>query len=96
MKRWTVEDRAGRTIYMTEERWQHIISGHSVLENHLKDVLDALRFGNRTQDALRPSKYFYRNHCDGLPGFYNRITVVVMSRPDNRYVVTAWPEVTRE
>lgn len=38
-------------------------------------------------------KYFYRRRCEGLPGHYNSITVVVLSRGDNRYVVTAWPEV---
>lgn len=28
MARWTVRDRYGNEIYMTGERWQHIISKH--------------------------------------------------------------------
>ncbi len=79
---------------MTEERWQHIISGHRALAEHLENVLDTIRLGNRQQDALQPFKYFYRRHYNNLPGYYNRITVVVIFQPDNCYVVTAWPEVT--
>jgi len=25
MKKWTVQDRYGNTIYLTEERWHHIL-----------------------------------------------------------------------
>jgi hypothetical protein len=93
VKRWEVVDRAGREIYLTEERWLHISSGHLALKGHLEDVLDTLRLGRRRQDQLQPFKYFYRRHCDTLPGAYNRIAVVVIEQPNNRYVITAWPEI---
>lgn len=93
MHRWTVRDRAGREIYLTRERWQHIVSRHRTLAEHLDDVLNTLRLGRRQQDALQPFKYFYHRRCDTLPGYYDRITVVVLCREDNRYVVTARPEV---
>jgi hypothetical protein len=90
---WTVKDRAGREIYLTGERWQHIVSRHRVLAGHLGDVLSTLRLGHRWQDALQPFKYFYHRRCKTLPGYYDSITVVVLYQGDNRYVVTAWPEV---
>ena len=93
MHRWTVRDRAGREIYLTQERWQHIVSRHRALLGHLDDVLNTLRLGRRRQDALQPFKYFYYRHSDSLPGYYNSIAVVVLSHEGNRYVVTAWPEV---
>jgi hypothetical protein len=90
---WMVQDRTGRAIYLTEERWQHIVSRHHALAGHLDDVLKTLQFGRRRQDAVQPFKYFYRRRCKTLPGHYNSITVVILSRGDNRYVVTAWPEI---
>ncbi len=93
MRKWTVKDRDGREIYLTEERWQHIISGHRALRNHLDAVLQTLRVGRRRQDPIQPFKYFYRRRCNTLPGYYNSITVVILSRGNNRYVVTAWPEI---
>jgi len=93
MRKWTVRDRQGREIYLTEERWQHIASRHKPLAEHLDDVLATIRLGRRQQDSLQPFKFFYRRRCEILPGYYNSITVVVLSFSDNRYVVTAWPDV---
>jgi len=31
MRRWTVADRDGREIYLTEERWDHIETRHDEL-----------------------------------------------------------------
>ena len=31
MQKWTVRDRRGREIYLTEERWKHIVEGHEEL-----------------------------------------------------------------
>jgi hypothetical protein len=93
LRTWTVQDRAGREIYLTEERWRHIISGHRALAGHLDDVLKTLQSGRRRQDSVQLFKHFYRRRCETLPGYYNSITVVVLSRGDNQYVVTAWPEI---
>ena len=57
MHRWTIQDRHGNEIYMTEERWQHIISKHHELIGHLDDVLDTLKKGRRRQERRDPNRY---------------------------------------
>jgi hypothetical protein len=93
MHKWTVRDREGREIYLTEERWQHISFRHKPLIGYLEDVLATIRVGRRRQDPVQPFKYFYHHRCDTLPGVYNTIIVVVLYRGDDRYVVTAWPSI---
>jgi hypothetical protein len=56
--RWTVQDRDGNPIYLTEERWQHIVEAdnHSEMadyENHLKTTIQQ---GLRRQEPLNPRK----------------------------------------
>jgi len=92
MERWTVYDRQGREIYLTVERWQHIITRHKPLINQLDEVLNTIRSGRRHQDPQQPFKYFYQKRCNKLNGNYNSITVVIVFFADsNNYVVTAWP-----
>jgi uncharacterized protein YuzE len=60
-KRWMVRDRYGNQIYLTQERWEHIIEplNHPEMadyEEHLKEVL---RSGHRKQDSRSPQKYRY-------------------------------------
>jgi len=43
MHQWTVQDRYGNTIYLTEERWQHILESRPELEAHLDKFLETLR-----------------------------------------------------
>jgi hypothetical protein len=93
MRRWIVQDREGREIYLTEERWQHIRFRHKPLADQLDDVLATIRAGRRKQDPLQPFKYFYQRRCNTLPGAYNTIIVVVLYDADSRYVVTAWPSI---
>lgn len=93
MQKWITRDKQRHEIYLTEERWQHIVLRHKVLAAHRDDVLTTIRFGRRRQDALKPFKFFYTRRCDTLPGYYNSLTVVVLQSPDNSYVVTAWPDI---
>lgn len=99
MSQWTVHDRYGNEIYMTQERWDYILRYHDKLDGLLDDVLDTLRKGRRRQDPANPSKYKYYRRCDALPPEYNTIIVVVkfstQVRPDgtfasNNFVITAW------
>jgi hypothetical protein len=46
-QKWTVYDRYGNTVYLTAERWQHILESRPELEPHFNDVLDTLRTGAR-------------------------------------------------
>lgn len=45
-----VQDRYGNTIYLTDERWQHIVRRHPVLQGFKNEVLKTLRSGKREQD----------------------------------------------
>lgn len=95
MKRWAVTDRYNHLIYLTEERWQHIQIRHEELIDRLDDVLDTVRYGRRTQDAVYPEKYRYRRPCDDLKYGSNHIIVLVVFRYDevgqsNNFTVTAW------
>ena len=101
MPRWTVRDRYGNEIYMTEERWRHIVSKHEELAGHLDDVLRTIKKGRRRQERRDPQRYRYRHFCHDLHYGNNRITVVVVfsyqTQPDgttrpNNFVSTAWGE----
>jgi len=98
MQRWTVRDRDGRPIYLTEERWQHIVERHDELSHHLQDVLDTIRYGRRRQDPLNPQVYHYYRMCESLPHDFIGIEVIVVFRfttehgqtVSNNFVVSAW------
>ena len=95
MERWTVQDRNNHTIYLTAERWQHIQERHDELIGRLDDVLDTLRYCQRTQEAMYPEKYRYRRPYDDLVYGFNHIVVIVLFRYDaegkpNNFTVTAW------
>jgi len=100
-RRWSVRDRYGSEIYLTEERWQHIIEpiNHpemGVYEEHLKAVI---RSGRRKQDPLNPQKYRYSQIFDDLVTDNTHIVAIVLfrfsegenGRPvPNNYIVTAY------
>jgi len=99
MRKWTVRDRYGNEIYLTQERWEYILRYHSELEGLLDDLLDTLRKGRRIQDPADPGKYKYYRQCDVLPLDYNAIVVVVKFSTriqadgafvPNNFVITAW------
>lgn len=99
MKQWSVRDRNGHEIYLTEERWEHTTSRHCELTGRLNDVLDAVRLGKRRQEQRDPQTYRYYRRCDNLPAPFNHIFVVVAFRfqelsdgrtVPNNFVVSAW------
>lgn len=95
MHRWAVQDRYGNEIYLTEERWQHILEGHDELRGRLDDLLDTLRYGQRKQEALEPQKYRYYWAYNDLKYGFNHIVAIVIFRYDdadmpNNFVITAW------
>ncbi len=55
MRKWFVHDSDGREIYLTEERWEHIVSEHSELQHHLEDLLNTVQRGRRRQQPQRPT-----------------------------------------
>ncbi len=98
-QRWTVQDRYGHTVYLTAERWQHILESRPELEPYFDQVLDTLRTGYRKQDALIPNKYRYSRRVDALlPGNTHLVIVVVFQTQldaegryvPNNFVITGW------
>ena len=100
-KRWSVRDRGGNLIYLTQERWNHIINenNHSEMlayEDYLKLTL---KKGRRRQEPLNPRKYRYYHPFNDLPDDVNHIVVIILFGYDidkdgqtipNNYVATAF------
>lgn len=104
MRKWTVQDRYGNTIYFTEERWQHVLESRPELEPYLDMFLETLRSGRRNQDPLIPNEYRYYSRFDELLPDNNHMVVVVVfkTRLDeqgqyvpNNFVVTGWAKYIR-
>jgi hypothetical protein len=100
-KHWEVRDRYDNDIYLTHERWEHIVKpvNHPDMlayEEHLKETI---RLGKRRQDSLDPHKYRYSQAFDDLVEDNTHIIAIVLFRfgegPDgelvpHNYIVTAY------
>ena len=100
-RRWVVRDRYGNDIYLTDERWEHIVEpmNHpemSAFEEHLKETVQS---GRRRQDLLNAQKFRYTKSFDDLVEDNTHIVVIVLFRFSegagsepiaNNYVVTAY------
>ncbi len=98
-KRWTVHDRDGNPIYLTEERWTHIIEGHLEMNDFESHLQTMLKQGRRRQEPLNPRKYRYVHSFDDLPEDFNHVVAIVLFGVDvdergetlpNNYVTTAF------
>lgn len=104
MDRWTVQDRQGREIYLTAERWDHIVSKYKELQGRREDILTTIRQGRRKQSKSDPQTYCYYRKITNLPYPYTMLVVYVAFRyryitetnqqQANNYVTTAWGEVS--
>ncbi len=96
-KRWTVKDRYGNFIYLTQERWKHIIDplNHPEIEDYEEYLKVTISEGKRRQFPQHPDKYRYRHFFDDLSEDVNCIEVIVkfgfdnQGMPSNR-IVTAY------
>ena len=99
--RWSVYDREGNRIYLTEERWEHITqpSNHPEMSDYEAELMSTLQQGRRQQDTINPQKYSYTKAFDNLTDDNTHIVALVLfryreqigSRPvANNYVVTAY------
>lgn len=100
-KRWTVQDRRGNSVYLTQERWEHIIDerNHPEMEDYEEYLKTAIKKGRRRQEPLNPRKYRYYHQFDDLPDDVNHVVTIVLFRFDvdehgqtmpNNFVVTAF------
>ena len=79
MQQWTVYDRYGNQIYMTEERWQHALEKRPWLDDLLDDVLTTIQHGRRQQDPLNSQKYKYYWPCQPLMPIFKHMVHVVLT-----------------
>ena len=75
--REVVRDRYGNEIYLTDERWDHIVNRHPGMSNYRDHLLATLRTGRRKQDPFDPTKFKYYAPFDDLEPYYNHIVAVV-------------------
>lgn len=90
-----VTDRYGNVIYLTDERWKHIVEGHGKLNGHRAQILSTIRSGKRKQDPFHLDIFYYNKAFPNLKGRLKKIEVVVAfhwrhDKPNN-FIVTAYP-----
>ncbi len=97
--RWEVKDRYGNHIYLTEERWEHVLESRPELEPFLEQLLETVRTGRRKQDGLIPNEYrYYKPFAELLPRNNHLVAIVIFktaldeqgSYVPNNFVVTGW------
>lgn len=77
MARERVSDRWGNEIYLTDERWQHILETHEEMTTLREYLFETLRTGQRRQDAFDPNKYKYSKKFTDLPTDFTHVVVIV-------------------
>jgi len=98
---WTVHDRYGNAIYLTEERWTHITDNlnHPEMRDYEAELQATIRTGQRKQDILNPHKYRYSQAFERLAEDNTHIIAIVLlhfspgahGEPlPNNYIVTAY------
>lgn len=98
---WLEHDRNGNEIYLSQERWEHIIApeNHPEMAACEDQLRGTIRQGRRQQDALNPRKYLYTASFDDLVDDNTHIVAIVLFRfteketrqpVPNNYIVTAY------
>jgi hypothetical protein len=81
------QDRGGRPVYLTRERWEYALDHPGMTEDLLACVTETLQKDQRQQDAYDPVKFKYIYGCGNLPTPYTDMVVVVkfgwQGRPPN-------------
>ena len=77
MARDSVSDRWGNEIYLTDERWAHIVETHDEMIDYRRHVLIAVRTGQRRQDPFDPAKYKYSKRFRDLAEGFTHLVVIV-------------------
>ncbi|HLA87714.1 MAG TPA: hypothetical protein VJL10_06820 [Anaerolineales bacterium] len=99
--RWTVQDQYGNNIFLTQERWEHIIDpiNHPEMEFYEEELKETVQTGARKQDSLNPQKYRYSKEFGNLPANNTHIVAIVLFRlhesgigeiEANNFIVTAY------
>ena len=106
-KKWVVQDRYGYTIYLTYERWEHIINpaNHPEMKDYSDHLKETIRTGRKSQDPLDPRKYRYVKYFEDLFDDNNHIVAIVLFKFDvdedgntaeNNFILTAYQKQIRQ
>ena len=78
--RWIAQDRYGNRIYLTQERWEHIIESinHPEMQDYEEELKETVKSGSRKQDSINPQKYRYSREFDNLPASNTHIVAIVL------------------
>ena len=101
-----MRDRGGREVYLTNERWEHIIDpyDHPEMAAYEEQLKETIQSGTRQQDPLNPLKYRYARAFAGLAEDNTHIVAIVIFRfiedetgrlVPNNYVITAYQKAIR-
>ena len=104
--RWTVTDSKGNDIYLTRERWEHIIAptNHPEMSNYEEHLKETIQKGVRKQDALNQNKYRCMRTFGDLAEYNTHLVAIVLfrfvsaenGRPiPNHFIVTAYQKEIR-
>ena len=85
-------------MYLTDERWEHIVDGHAEMKECEEWLRRTIQKGRRVQFPLDPGKFRYSLQLDGLPGATVYVVAIVLFRfheedgavRPNNYIVTAF------
>ena len=100
-RRWKVRDGYGNDIYLTHERWEHIVDpiNHPEMAAYEEQLQTTIQAGRRKQDPLNPRKYRYVKAFDRLAEDNTHIVAIVLfgfSKDEtgqpvpNNYITTAY------
>ncbi|MBI3651767.1 MAG: hypothetical protein HY231_12175 [Acidobacteria bacterium] len=98
-KQWSVFDSWQNQIYLTEERWQHILAHHPEMAAYEAELQATVKKGQRQPDLLSPQKYRYSMAFENLEADNTHLVAMVLFRhrdsetgipTPNNYVVTAY------
>lgn len=92
-KRWTVHDRYGYHIYLTDERWDHILEFHDEMAYFEDELILTLKRGKRRQDALDASLCTYFCAFNHLPNGHTHIVAIVKFKPTDHFILTAYQKI---
>jgi hypothetical protein len=102
-KRWTVQDRDGQEIYLTEERWRHIMDRHPEMIECEGELRSTIRSGRRRLEPFHPFKCRYSKTFANLPDDNTHVVVIVLfgiqehegRTIPNNYILTAYQQQLR-
>jgi hypothetical protein len=75
--RETVIDRHGNEIYLTDERWRHIVREHPEMLNYKPHFLKTLRDGKRKQHHIELDVFIYTKRFNDLKLGMSHVVAIV-------------------